>query len=281
MRFVLVAAIASAVSSSNGFAEDKDDEGFVIVPEEEDVIAYDEEVEGDDQVDAEIISNEHVTESDEVMAVINQLVSELENRGGSFEQVPVLTDDVDEESMSSFVQGTEEDALIEMGDGQKLTIKALVEFAQKPSTQQALKEMFAGFKKSVIGMMTPETLENIPHLLDALPLIFVAAIVASDPNLQAHLFQSGLPHYFLYDAIKNTLSNGGLIPKMSHSIDEGRKRYLIGIMSVIASFMALGAPSQSMRGNLHFAQLFTGLFDALKWWVSQKLQDIKQQRKAF
>ena len=296
MRFVLVAAIASAVSSSNGFAE----EDFVIVPEEEDVIAYDDLAEDEEDVGAEIISDENVTESDEVMSVINELLAELESQG----DVSVLDDDAEKKSIldlsntmmneiesvfaqdgslsDKFQDSPREDAIIEMGDEQKLTLKALMEFARKPSTQDALKEMFSGFKKSVIGMMTPEMkVEDIPHLVDALPFIFVAAIVASNPNLQAHLFQSGLPHYLLYDAMKSTLSNGGLIPKMSHSIDENKKKYLIGIMSVIASFMALGAPSQSMRGNLKFAQLFTGLLEFLKWWVQEKLQDTKTQGKVF
>ena len=289
MRFVLVAAIASAVSSSNAFAE----EDFVIVPEQEDVIAYDDLAEDEEDVGAEIISDENVTESDEVMSVINDLLAELESQG----EVSVLDDDAENESIldlsntmmheiesvfaqdgslsDKFQDSPREDAIIEMGDGQKLTLKALIEFARKPSTQDALKVMFAGFKKSVVGMMTPETVEDIPRLLDVVPLIFVAAIVSSNPNLQAHLFQSGLPHYLLYDAMKSTLSNGGLIPKMSHSIDENKKKYLIGIMSVIASFLALGAPSKSMGGNLHFAQLFTGLFEFVKWWVQQKLQDMK------
>lgn len=145
---------------------------------------------------------------------------------------------------------------------ERLTLKAMSDVLRAPSTQFAVKEMLEGFKKSIIGLMT---LKDIPRLEEALPFILIATILACDMQFQARLFESGLPHFFLYDVVKSTLSNGGLIPKMSHYRDERKKNDLIKIVSVLASFMLIGAPSKSLWANFYTGMQVSGLLELVKW----------------
>lgn len=124
----------------------------------------------------------------------------------------------------------------------------------------AVKKLVEGFKTSLIGMMTPE---EVPHLSEALPFLFVAGIVSSDPHLRAHLFQAGIPQYLLYDVLKSILTNGLFL-------NEKKESLRIVVMSVVVSFTLLGAPSHSLRGNLFMAALFAGFLDMLKRWIKQQ-----------
>ena len=325
MRIFLAAVLASGVSSSNGFAEPhedliatsqaEDEAGFIIVPNNEELVVeseaapidIDESLEGSSAVLDDVESPDHYLEKSvtEMFSQMRKSVSGMMERG----EIPRIYIEKEDrillyliaESLVSISVPTLKTTLLEgsfthgisqciffdwlriivdwrgyraAGDGEgnfneksiaeisalksaaeaenrceeRLTLKGMSDVLRAPSTQFALKEMLEGFKKSIIGLMT---LKDIRRYDEALPFILIATVVACDMQFQARLFQSGLLHFLLYDVVKSTLSNGGLIPNMSHFKDAKKKKSnLIKIVSVLASFMLLGAPSKSFSANV-------------------------------